>query len=1219
MHKMDYRKIASIISSLSPRLVIRYVLLSSIVLLAVLLGQPSPKSPLTAPSLSVGAEPVSIDPVNFRNVTLDWNLAVTHQQSSKYLTTITETLGSGVCVIDVNNDGWMDLFFVGGQGHTRPYGKASWWSKASGNRLLLNKQGHHFEDITETSGVNDSIWGMACAVGDLNNDGFTDLIVTGVGTNQLFKNEGDMTFTNVISNSGIINDSWSTGASLADFNGDGLLDFYLSNYIRFKKGAKTFERDRGFRTTINIAFDQTLYDPEPNRLYLNKGNFHFEDVAKNMGVADSFGRSLGAKWFDFNKDTWLDLLVINDHGTPNQVYINQKGKGFSRDIKQHSIFEAAGAHDIVVGDFDNDMLSEFYMTSGMGNSPIFLSPDDQGVASFDSKKTNYIDTSWHKGLAKAESLSFSGWASTAADFNNDGFLDLYVANGIIRPDTDSHFVSQAQHNSLFVNTQRGSFSEQFPTVDKEYPYSSRGVVSVDLDNDGYLEVVLSNNNDALLIYKNETRVNNWIGLDFSASQEADIYGSQIVVQTNNQKIYRTLQTSQQFLSQGDSRLHVGLGKNKKIMSFSIKWKDGSVSEFENIDVNKYYVVNKEADTLSISNYNTNTYTHFDGALSGANDEVLIKLAGLLINNVEPINNRDDLAYIWQLASSNARNSILDHITEHWHQKNIHKEIPPYLSIVKQALTDQDSSIRVRAINIFSSMELEASIRWLIPRLNDENAEVQCAAAKTFGFFFDEEEAVTHRKMLALSPLIKLLGTNNSEVAICAADALAVAESKRAVIPLMERVRKYKNSEVATASIRALGLIGDTKAISLIRELINDPASDGSVIGAGLIALMRLDSSIAVKDYASYFDRDQESFNFQHKYEALTYLFLSTDGVVFPRIELERELSKLIKLARSAKNKGLKLNKKITLAKLKAIGASRSSLYEKEVVSIVTSSDQSFKKEALITLGLLDGVFSGEKFAIHFIQQSSDYKKYIVEGITRSKPFGGNLIEGILKRKNSFDTVLLLLQALPPQDASKLLNSLLIQSLGNKQYLSLLNACTTLNLKPSYRNRFFKNDVVSELSLHALDCFLQAESDSSEYNIKTYSMIRTLMADESIDSDIKTRLLIKASKKNRVIGYEVLAKRLDSLHDKWQLPALEALADVDGVAGIEDSLWKLYKNTQGAWSVRLQAALLLINSGGEFKHNRKSLKENTELSELGEGSFEINKTEVINYLYANFAM
>lgn len=1203
---MDYKKTALIVSGLSPRPLIRYFLLSSAVLLIVLLGQPSPQIPLTATSLSVNANQIPIDPVNFRNVTFDWNLAVKHQQSSKYLTTITETLGSGVCVIDVNDDGWMDLFFVGGKGHTRPYGKASWWSKASGNRLLINKQGHHFEDITEISGIDDAIWGMACAVGDLNNDGLSDLIVTGVRTNQLFKNDGDMTFSNVTSNSGVINDSWSTGASLADFNGDGLLDFYLSNYIRFEKGERTFERDRGFRTTTNIAFDPTLYAPEPNRLYLNKGNFYFEDVAASMGVADSFGRSLGAKWFDFNKDTWLDLLVINDHGTPNQVYINMKGKGFSRDIKQYSVFEAAGVRDVVIGDFDNNLLSEFYMTSGMGISPIFLSADDQNLASVDNKKLSYIDTSWLKGLAKDESLSFSGWASAAADFNNDGFLDLYVANGMIHPDVDSHFVPQAQRNSLFVNTQRGTFEGQLPTIDKEYPYSSRGVVSADFDNDGYLELVLSNNNDALLIYKNETRVNNWIGLDFSPLlKEADIYGSQIIVLTNNQKIYRTLQNSQQFLSQGDRRLHVGLGKNEKIISLSIKWKDGSISEFNNLDVNKYYAVNKEEDVLSTIDYNADSLMHFDGALSGANDEVLIKLARLLINNVESIKNRGDLDYIWQFSSSSTRKSILDQIVKLWDKKNINKEFPPYLFIIKKALTDKDSSIRVSAIKIFRSMELESSIRLLIPMLNDNDSEVQCEAAKTFGFFFDEEEAVTHRKMLALSPLIQLLDTNKSDVVICASDALAIAESKRAVIPLMERVNKYKNSEVAAASIRALGLIGDARAIGLIRKLINDPTSEGSVVGAGFVALMRLDSSIAVKCFDSFFERNSRNIDFLQRYAALEYLFSSTDGVIFPRGKLEHELSRLINLTKSVKTNDFKSKKYITLAKLKAIGASGSSLYEKEVISIVTSSDRSLQKAALVALGLLEGDLLGEKFAIYFIQQNPDYKKYIIEEINRSKPFGGNLIEGIIKIKNGFDSSLLLLQILPSEVASELLNSLFFQELSNKQYISLLNACTGLNLKPSYKNIFFEKDVMSELSLQELDCFLQAESDSNEYKIRIYSAVRELMSDKSIGDDTKTRLLIKASKKNQVIGYDILTKRLDGLPSHWRLAALEALTDIDGLSNIEDSLWEIYRNSQSSWSVRLQAAQLLVNSDREFEDENNSSK--------------INKAEVIDYLYENFSM
>ena len=1214
-----------------------YVFLSGAILAAVLLSQSAPVIFLSIPpSLKVGVKPIPIDSVDFREVTLDWRVAASHQQSSKHLTALTESLGSGVCVIDINNDGWMDLFLVGGSGHTRPYGKATWWSKASGNHLLLNKQGHHFEDVTKVAGLDNPSWGMACAVGDLNNDSLSDLIVTGVGANQIFKNNGDMSFTNVTSSSGIISDSWSTGASLADFNGDGLLDFYVSNYVQFKKDARIFERTSGFRPTTDVAFDQTLYDPEPNYLYLNKGDFQFDEVAKKMGVANAFGRGLGAKWFDFNKDTWPDLLVINDHNTPNQVYINKEGKAFARGSEHYAAFEIAGAHDVVINDFDNDALNEFYMTRGMGHPPVLLSPrylastpnnSNQLPLAQNRKPLSYTDTAWERGVAQTHLLPFSGWASAAADFNNDGFLDLYMANGVASPDIDSHFVAQAQGNHLFINDRKGEFAPQKMSADMQYPFSSRGAISVDLDNDGHMEVVVSNNNDALQVFKNKAPINNWIGLDFSAlPQEADIYGSTVTVITDTQTIYRTLQASQQFLSQSDSRVHIGLGQSHKVISVSINWRDGATSVHETLDANKYYTVDKEADTLTPRKYVVKTHIHFDKSLAAYDEGALIKLTQLLIDVVDSIQNEDDLIYIWEMAPVSVRAAILDQITAYWRQNNHSKTALPYLSIIKRALTDHSSSVRVKAINILKFMELEVSVRWLIPRLADDNVEVQCAAAKTFGFFFDEEEAVTYRKMLALSSLIKLLDSKFPQAIICAADALAAAENIRAVIPLMNLAEKHNNREVKVAAIRALGLISDTKAINLLHQIVNDSASAAQVVGSGLIALVRLNDSVIDEIFTHFFADTQQVSELLRHYDTLNYLLSVTDGIVFSKAKLENELTRLIKdhKLKRAESSGLKQN--ISLAKLKAIAASKSSSYEVDVLSLIASPDQTIKKEALLTLGLLDQKSSREKFGLYLLQQKPALIRSVLEEVVADQQnISSDLIALLFKRKDTHQATLLLLKALPVKDASRLLDSLLAKTLNTQQYSSLFSVCSSSALVPSSINNLPWSNMSEELRLQALDCFLQVKPNSitgdasivaaDRYDLKIYSMMKRFLSNNLWDRNIKARLLIKASLGNDLVAGEIVAKKLATLPEEWLLSSLEALEGIGEIENAEDFLWVLYKDSRRNWEVRLQAALLLAQLDSRIKYQQRLSKKNTVLEK---DLLIDNKTQIVNYFYKNFA-
>ena len=1228
MYRKYYRKAIFRVSHLNIRLITSYIFISGFVLVVVCLSQGNPAASFSAPQLRTTSKPAPVEPVIFRDVTLDWNVNVLHQQSSNYLTTITESLGGGICVIDINNDGWMDLFFVGGSGHTRPYGKVSWWSKASGNRLLLNKHGRRFEDVTGTSGLDNSIWGMACAVGDLNNDGLSDLIVTGVGVNQLFKNNGDLSFSDVTANSGMINDSLSTGASLADFNGDGLLDFYVSNYVRFRKGARTFERDSGFRTVINTAFDQTLYDSEPNRLYLNKGGFHFVEVAKKMGVENASGRSLGAKWFDFNNDSWLDLLVINDNGTPNQVYISQQGESFSRDVERYAGFEIAGVHDVIIEDFDNDRLKEFFMTAGMGQPPVFLSSNYQALAStnpnrfsltIDPKQLRYIDAAWSKGLARADLLPLTGWGSAAADFNNDGFLDLYVANGAVHPDIDSHFVPQAQEDSLFINTQRGEFERQITNVGLQYPSSSRGVVSVDLDNDGLLEVVVSNNNDALQIYKNEAPINNWIGLDFSSlSQEAEIYGSTVTVITDTQKIYRTLQAPQQFLSQGDGRMHIGLGGDKEVISLSINWRNGAMSEFEALAANNYYRVDRELGTLTPKKYTVKTNTHFNESLKKYDDKVLVKLTQLLINTVNPIQNEDDLSYIWNLVSENVRAKILEQITEYWGRSSSTKAGLSYLSIVKRALADSSSFIRVRAINMLKAMELEISVRWLIPRLADENVEVQCAAAEAFGFFFNEEEAVTHRKTLALPSLINLLDSKYPKAIVCAADALAIAESRRAVIPLMTLVEEHSKADVRIAAIRALGLISDKKSINLLRKLMNNPVSTAQEIGAGLIALIRLNDLTIDKLFTQFFSGKQQGGELIRRFDTLSYLFSVTGGIVFPKEKLEDELVRLIKSHKLNKTGNAELRKNISLAKLKAIASSGSSLYESEVLSLIASPSQIIKKEAFLSLWELDNKTSREKFKILLLQQEAAFIYSVLEEIASNKKnISSSLISLLFKRKDTSQVAILFLKNLPVKDASKLLNFLLDQELNEQQYLLLLNACTSLSLEPKFIGDLFWLNIPVDLHHQAFNCFSQVksglkESDTDKTEFKSYVMMKKFLSNNTLSRDTNIALLIKASRGNSQMAREVLSKELAVLPDHWLLPALEALAISGEIGSAEGFLRVLYRESERSWDVRLQAALLLSNLGSGIANQKK------QSSKFEKDWLINNKTGIVNYFYQNFS-
>lgn len=365
-------------------ILIKIVIISVGLLGFLLMESPIFPNGLLIPSGKSKEQLADPNPVYFKDVSLALNVNAVHQQRSESLNALTESLGTGVCVFDANNDGYVDIFHLGGSGHLRHYGKKAWWHKESGNQLLINNQGLYFNNEIKSSGMKSNHWGMGCAARDFDNDGLVDLLITGKDKNLLYKNIGNGQFENITEESGIKSAQWSTSASLADFNQDGLIDIYINNYIVFKKGMNIYEKNTGFDITQNSSFIPSLYDPEPNSLYINQGNMKFVDVTTKYKVANAQGRSLVSKWIDINQDSWLDLLVINDQGSVNQVYINQKGKAFIPVQEGYELFNLVGSRDLVKIDLEET--SAYFMSRKRGLSPLLLTESNN-----DPEQISFVD------------------------------------------------------------------------------------------------------------------------------------------------------------------------------------------------------------------------------------------------------------------------------------------------------------------------------------------------------------------------------------------------------------------------------------------------------------------------------------------------------------------------------------------------------------------------------------------------------------------------------------------------------------------------------------------------------------------------------------------------------------------------------------------------------------------------------------------------------------
>ncbi|MCP3671022.1 MAG: hypothetical protein GY814_11440, partial [Gammaproteobacteria bacterium] len=1121
-----------------PRFRLYLGLASTISLILVFYLLPGPIDSLPSSKLGYSGGSIPSSPVLFKDVSLEWNVLVAHEQSSKHLTALTETLGSGICVFDFDQDGWMDIFFVGGSGHSRHYGRKVWWNKASGNRLLLNKHGQYFEDVTESAGLEKRIWGMSCAVADFNNDGLSDLLITGVNDSALYKNSGDGKFVDVTAQSGIDRSHWSTSSSLVDFNQDGLLDIYISNYIRFQKGARTFERTSGFKTTGQVAFDPTLYDPEPNQLYLNKGDFQFEDIATNAGASNSLGRSLGARWFDLNQDRWPDLIVINDHNSPNQVFINEQGKNFKRGQDDYAAFEVAGAHDLAFGDFDRNGEIDFFMSRGMSHPPVLLTRPAEGGG--------YQDSAWDSRLARERQLPYTGWGSVSGDFNNDGLLDLYIANGMMLPDVDSYFVPQAQENSLYLNEGGQIFNLVEPARVasgnlQQLALSSRSVVSADLDNDGKLELIVSNNNNPVQILGNQLDNNqSWLGLDLLTENiGSEVYGAVLEIETDAFVLKQIFDTKQNFLGQSDPRLHVGLGDSEQVNKLALNWPDGTVSQFENLRANQYFVVGKNSNT--ITPVEIDRVDEPGHRLATQLSETELTAYTKLLLKATPESVQDELFQVWQVGAYSVQALLLKGIQKNWHSH--------YLLLVREALASANLELRLRAIDILQQAELEHSVAWLLPLLGDKSVEVQCAVARAFGAFFEEEEAVTHRKFLSVSPLIKLLETAVDDVRICVAHALGAAESKRAILPLLALLQDNRSIAAQAAAIRALGLIRDTRAKRNLISVVGNREASAQVVASALIALKRLNEP----DLPALFNAvllPNPGISccdfFVRRYDILAYLFRHPDAIVFSREALQGRLAEM--LAGNAYRPGTTAGeqKSKAMAILEAIAAGRAAKQIDWVADYLNQADMEVRLSALKALAAFNTPRSNRLLEQSLTNRPAGFLiRFLSERHNSPIPFSDDLIGHWADRFSgdlaSLDALKQLMHELPFSSANRLFNRVLEKKLQDSEYLELFEFCGSDQSQLFVSNAYSLEKIRSQYTNSDLlvafgKCYFGRHSpvaNNASQIEKRLLLNRVISANSTgLSFGEKTTLLLTAASADVVVAKTMLAKNIAGKFGKF---------------------------------------------------------------------------------------
>jgi len=503
---------------------------------------------------------------------------------------VAEEMGAGVALFDYDNDGDLDVFLVqGGPFDEKPPSQNPAYptSKLFRNDLSRGPDGKprlHFTDVTAQAGVGLRAYGMGAAVGDYDNDGDLDLLVTSFGPETLFRNNGNGTFTDVTKEAGVSDPLWSASATFFDYDRDGDLDLFVANYLDFTVAGNKHCTDTAGAPDY---CGPRNYHPVPDRLYRNEGNGHFTDVTESSGISRADGAGLGVVADDYDNDGWLDLYVAND-ATPNQLWMNRHDGTF---IDEGPLSGAAlnaagnpeGSMGIASGDFDADGDEDLFVTNIIGETFVLYKNDGAG---------NFEDARVPTGIA-ALTARVTGFGTDWFDYDNDGWLDLFIANGAVN-------VIESQRgqpnpfrmkNQLFHNTGNGRLADASTTGGPAFERAeiSRGAAFGDIDNDGDTDIVVTTNGGPVRLLINQgTPGNHWIDVALQDSPRNRFgLGARIGVErAGKPTLWRRVHTDGSYLSASDVRVHAGLGASAAIDAIVVQWVDGTRERWTRVEADR---------------------------------------------------------------------------------------------------------------------------------------------------------------------------------------------------------------------------------------------------------------------------------------------------------------------------------------------------------------------------------------------------------------------------------------------------------------------------------------------------------------------------------------------------------------------------------------------------------------------------------------------------------
>ncbi len=513
----------------------------------------------------------------------------TDGSSGRYF--IGETLASGVGLFDYDGDGRLDLYFPNGR--MLPPGAPPAGSVVrahAGHVLYRQREDGTFVDVTQTAGVAGTAFAVGCCVGDYDADGDLDLYVTQYGPNILYRNNGDGTFVDVAEQAGVGDPGLGVGAAFFDYDSDGDLDLYAANYCLMD-----FENDKPrWQNNVPRYRAPESFPAEPDRLFRNEGNGRFTDVSDEAGIhASPAGRGMGVIATDVNGDGRLDLFVAND-ASENFLFINQGDGTFQENALMTGVAldvngDQQGCMGVDIADCDSDGRPDLMVTNYQKQANVL----------YRMKPTGYfVDEAQTAGVA-SDSLPWVGWGTRFFDCDNDGFLDVFIANGHLEDTIESFDQSSTykQPNQLLRNTGGGKFQDISRQAGPGLRIisSSRGAAFGDLDNDGDIDIVVCNSREKPNVLINDSPPqNHWLGLTLRGKHDRFALNAQATVYVKGKAQCREVRSGASYASQNDLRLHFGLGSATQVDKVEIRWPDGQTQTLTDLPIDRYTTV-EQAD------------------------------------------------------------------------------------------------------------------------------------------------------------------------------------------------------------------------------------------------------------------------------------------------------------------------------------------------------------------------------------------------------------------------------------------------------------------------------------------------------------------------------------------------------------------------------------------------------------------------------------------------